>query len=34
VAYGYLPEHFFNQVRDRFVAILKAGQAKAVSRTE
>jgi hypothetical protein len=33
-AYGHLPESFFNQVRDRFVAILKAGQAKALKRTE
>lgn len=34
VAYGHLPESLFNQVRDRFVAILKAGQAEAVRRTE
>jgi hypothetical protein len=34
VAYGHLPESLFNQIRDRFVAILKAGQAKAVMRIE
>lgn len=34
VAYGHLPEAFFNHVRDRFVAIIRAGQAKAVGRTE
>lgn len=34
IAYGLLPKAFFLQVRDRFVAILKAGQARSVSRTE
>lgn len=34
VAYGLLPQAFFNRVKERFVAILRAGQAKAVSRTD
>lgn len=34
VAYGLLPQAFFNQMKERFVAILRAGQAKAISRTE
>jgi hypothetical protein len=34
VAYGLLPQAFFNQMKERFVAILRAGQASAVSRTE
>ena len=34
VAYGLLPQAFLNQIKDRFVAILRAGQAKAISRTE
>ena len=34
VAYGLLPQAFFNQAKERFVAILRAGQARAVSRTE
>jgi hypothetical protein len=34
VAYGLLPHTFFNQVRDRFVAILKAGRARAITRTD
>jgi len=34
VAYGLLPHKFFNQVRDSFVAILKAGRARAISRTD
>jgi hypothetical protein len=34
VAYGLLPQTFFNQMKERFVAILRAGQAKAISRTE
>jgi hypothetical protein len=34
VAYGLLPQAFFHQLRDRFIAILKAGQARAISRTE
>ena len=34
VAYGLLPEKFFIQLQDRFIAILKAGQAKAISRTD
>jgi hypothetical protein len=34
VAYGHLPEALFNQMRNRFVAILRAGQARAVTRTE
>jgi hypothetical protein len=34
VVYGLLPQAFFNQMKERFVAILRAGQAKAISRTE
>ena len=34
VAYGALPEAFFIAMRNKFVAILKAKQAKLVSRTE
>jgi hypothetical protein len=34
VAYSLLPQAFFNQMKERFVAILRAGQAKAISRTE
>jgi hypothetical protein len=34
VAYGLLPQAFFNQMKERFVAILRAGRAKAISRTE
>jgi hypothetical protein len=34
VAYGLLPQTFFSQLKERFVAILRAGQAKAISRTE
>jgi hypothetical protein len=34
VAYGLLPQAFFNQMKERFVAILRAGHARAVSRTE
>lgn len=34
VAYGLLPRAFFDQMKERFVAILRAGQAKAISRTE
>jgi len=34
VAYGELPEKFFFKMRDKFVAILKAKQAKLVERSE
>jgi hypothetical protein len=34
VTYGILPQAFFNQMKERFVAILRAGHAKAISRTE
>jgi hypothetical protein len=34
VAHGLLPQAFFLQLRDRFVAILRTGQAKAISRTD
>jgi hypothetical protein len=34
VAYGLLPQAFFTQMKERFVAILKAGQARAVARTD
>lgn len=33
VAYGLLPEAFFEQVRARFLALLKSGAAKQVART-
>ncbi|HEY5239121.1 MAG TPA: hypothetical protein VIJ62_12125 [Rhizomicrobium sp.] len=34
VAYGLLPQAFFIQLRDRFIAILKAGHAKAIARSD
>jgi len=34
VAYGELPEKFFFEMRDKFIAILKAKQAKLVERSE
>ncbi len=33
-AYGLLPRVFFLRLRERFVAVLKAGRAKAVPRTD
>jgi hypothetical protein len=34
VVHGLLPRAFFHQLRDRFIAVLKAGQAKTIARTE
>jgi hypothetical protein len=34
VAYGLLPKSFFNLLRDRFVALLRARNASAVRRSE
>ncbi len=34
VAYGLLPQAFFFKLRERFLAVLKAGGAKAVPRTD
>lgn len=33
-AYGLIPEKLFRQMRDRFIALLKSSNARAVSRTE
>jgi hypothetical protein len=33
-AYGFLPAGFFSTVRDRFVAVVEAGRAVRVRRTE
>jgi hypothetical protein len=33
-AYGLLPRAFFRKLRDRFVAVLKEGRAKAVTRSD
>ena len=33
-AYGLLPRAFFLKLRERFVAVLKAGKAKAVARSD
>ena len=34
IAYGYLPPRLFAEVFDRFIALIKAGIAKRVQRTE
>jgi hypothetical protein len=34
IAYGLLPRGFYNQLREKFVAVLKAGRAGAVARSE